>query len=165
MVKVRIGDIFKSQSQTLVNTVNCVGVMGKGLALEFKRRFPDMYDDYVRRCRAGEVKLGKPYLYRALTLPWVLNFPTKGHWRSVARLADIIRGLEYLEGHYREWGITSLVVPALGCGLGHLEWRVVGPTLCRHLNRLDIPAELYAPPGTPGDELQLIFLEQGRPGA
>jgi O-acetyl-ADP-ribose deacetylase (regulator of RNase III) len=160
MVKIGIGDIFKSQCQTLVNTVNCVGVMGKGLALEFKRRFPDMYEDYARRCRAGEVKLCAPYLYRGLALPWVLSFPTKEHWRSVARLADIVCGLEHLENHYRQWGITSLAVPPLGCGLGQLEWRVVGRTLYRHLNRLDIPVELYAPPGTPCDELQPAFLEQ-----
>ncbi|HID30987.1 MAG TPA: Appr-1-p processing protein [Desulfobacterales bacterium] len=160
MVKVLIGDIFESKTQTLVNTVNCVGVMGKGVALEFKKRFPDMYEDYVRRCKAGDVTLGQPYLYRRLIPPWILNFPTKDHWRSVSRLKDIVRGLEYVEQHYREWGITSLAVPPLGCGQGQLEWRAVGPTLHRHLKRLSIPVELYAPYGTPHEELQLTFLEQ-----
>lgn len=159
MVEVRTGDLFDSQAQTLVNTVNCVGVMGKGVALGFKKRFPEMYEDYVRRCARGEVRLGRPYLYRHLVLPWVLNFPTKDHWRSVSRLDDIIQGLEYLEAHYKEWGITSLAVPPLGCGQGGLEWRVVGRTLWRHLMRLDIPVELYAPHDTPREELTLQFFE------
>jgi len=160
MIKVLIGDLFKSQAQTLVNTVNCVGVMGKGIALEFKKRFPEMYEDYLRRCKAGEVKLGHPYLYRRLIPPWILNFPTKDHWRSVSRLEDIVRGLRYLERYYKEWGITSLAVPPLGCGHGQLEWNVVGPTLYRYLKRLDIAVELYAPYGTPHKELQPTFLEQ-----
>lgn len=154
------GDIFKSKAQTLVNTVNCVGVMGKGLSLQFRQRFPDMYEDYVRRCQAGQVRLGRPYLYRRPKSPWILNFPTKNHWRSVARLEDIVRGLEYLENHYREWGITSIAVPPLGSGEGQLEWRVVGPTLYRHLKRFDIPVELYVPFRTPHEELEPAFLEQ-----
>ena len=84
-----------------------------------------MFEDYVRRCRAGEVKLGQPYLYRQLLPPWILNFPTKDHWRSVSRLSDIVRGLVYLEEHYQAWGITSLAVPPLGTGHGQLDWRVV----------------------------------------
>ena len=80
MVKVLIGDIFESGAQTLVNTVNCVGVMGKGLALEFKSRFPDMYKDYKSRCKNGLVKLGQPYIYKPIVGPWILNFPTKDHW-------------------------------------------------------------------------------------
>lgn len=79
MITVRIGNLFDSTAQTLVNTVNTVGVMGKGIALEFKRRYPDMFDDYVKRCRRGEVRLGYPYLYKAINGPWILNFPTKGH--------------------------------------------------------------------------------------
>lgn len=158
MVTVLTGNLFESRAQTLVNTVNCVGVMGKGIALEFKQRFPDMFADYVARCRRGEVRLGRPYLYKRLMPPWILNFPTKEHWRAVANLQDIIRGLEYLVTHYREWGIQSLAVPPLGCGHGQLEWRVVGPTLYRHLSRLDIPVELYAPHGTPHEELQPSFL-------
>lgn len=160
MVKTIQGDLFESQVQTLVNTVNCVGVMGKGIALEFKRRFPDMYDDYVKRCEAGKLMLGRPYLFRRLVPPWILNFPTKGHWRAVSRLSDIVKGLDYLEHHYREWGITSLAVPPLGSGNGQLEWRIVGPTLYRHLSRLDIPVELYAPHGAPKEQLEPSFLEQ-----
>lgn len=158
MVTVLIGDLFESRAQTWVNTVNCVGVMGKGVALEFKKRFPDMFADYRARCQRGEVRLGRPYLYKRTVLPWILNFPTKDHWRDVAKLDAIVEGLEYLRSHYREWGITSLAVPPLGCGQGQLEWRIVGPTLYRHLDALGIPVELYAPHGTPHEQLQPSFL-------
>ena len=153
MIKVIIGDIFKSNAQTLVNTVNCVGVMGKGLALEFKKRFPDMFKDYYKRCKRGEVQLGKPYLYKGFVAPWILLFPTKQDWRSLSRIFDIERGLHYLELHYKNRGITSIAVPPLGCGLGELEWAIVGRTLYRHLKKLEIPVELYAPYGTPDNEL------------
>ncbi len=159
MVTVKLGDLFDSQAQTLVNTVNCVGIMGKGIALEFKKRFPDMYEDYVQRCARREVRLGEPYFFRRLMLPSIINFPTKDHWRAVSRLEDIEAGLRHLESHYKDWGITSLAVPPLGCGHGHLEWRVVGPTLYRHLKRLEIPVDLYAPFGTPHEELNPKFLD------
>jgi len=152
-LRVLIGDIFKSKAQTLVNTVNCVGVMGKGLALEFRKRFPDMYKDYSELCKRGEVRLGKPYLYKRVIPPWILLFPTKEDWRSVSKLSNIEEGLKYLEKHYKEWGITSLAVPPLGCGLGELNWDIVGPTLYRYLSRLEIPVELYAPHGTPSGKL------------
>lgn len=76
MIKILVGDLFESKCQTLVNTV---GIMGKGIALEFKKRFPDMFEDYARRCAEGKVKLGEPYLYKRLTIPRILNFPTKQH--------------------------------------------------------------------------------------
>lgn len=75
MVKVLIGDLFKTEAQTLVNTVNCVGIMGKGVALEFKKRFPEMFKDYEQRCKSGEVKLGLPYLYKNLLPPLGVEFP------------------------------------------------------------------------------------------
>lgn len=157
-VTVLVGDLFESNAQTLTNTVNTVGVMGKGIALHFKKRFPEMFRDYEVRCAEGEVRLGRPYLYKTLLPPWVLNFPTKEHWRSPSRLEAIQDGLRHLERNYRQWGIESLAVPPLGCGEGGLEWRVVGPTLYRGLARLDIPVELYAPFGTPHAELQPDFL-------
>lgn len=144
-VKIKKDDLFQSQCQTIVNTVNCVGVMGVGLALQFKNRFPAMYKDYKELCDNGRVKLGKPYLYKSLALPWILNFPTKDHWRSVSNLSDIVSGLNYLKEHYKEWGITSLAIPALGCSHGQLEWKVVGPTMYRIIQEFDIPVEFYIP--------------------
>lgn len=158
VVKTITGDLLKSQAQTLVNTVNCVGVMGKGIALAFKNQFPDMFEDYASRCERGEVKLGQPYLFKRPSKPWILNFPTKDHWRGVSNLEAIVKGLEYLKSRYKEWGITSLAVPPLGCGQGHLEWTVVGRTLYRHLNQFEIPVTLYAPHGTPAEQLQMSFL-------
>ena len=158
-VTVKIGDLFTSRAQTLVNTVNCVGVMGKGIALGFKQRFPKMFDDYEARCRRKELRLGEPYLYKGDTLPWILNFPTKDHWRGLSRISDISRGLEFLGAHYKKWGITSIAVPPLGCGNGQLDWTVVGPTLFRHLSKLEIPVELYAPDKTPREQLTVSFLQ------
>lgn len=158
-VRILEGDLLKSNMQALVNTVNTVGIMGKGVALAFKKRYPDMYLDYVKRCDRGEVRLGEPYVYRASD-HLIVNFPTKQHWRSVSRLSDIEAGLDYLERHYKEWQIKSLAVPPLGCGNGQLEWRVVGPILLRYLKRLDIPVELYAPHGsTLLGEIQLDLLD------
>lgn len=165
MIRVLVGDIFESNAQTLVNTVNTVGVMGKGIALRFRKQFPEMHEDYVRRCERREVRLGRPYIYRRATPPHVINFPTKDHWRSVSKLDDIVNGLGYLESHLSEWGVTSLAVPPLGCGEGQLEWRVVGPTLYRRLANLGIPVELYAPFGTPHEELKPEFLEQRAPAS
>lgn len=161
-MRVLIGDIFESSAQTLVNTVNTVGVMGKGIALGFRKRFPEMFDDYVLRCERHEVSLGKPYLFRRMIPPHIINFPTKDHWRSVSKLSDIVAGLRYLENHVSQWGVASLAVPPLGCGEGKLEWRVVGPTLYRHLTQLGLPVELYAPFGTPHEELSMEFLEDRR---
>lgn len=159
-VTLRVGDIFQSEAQTLVNTVNCVGVMGKGIALEFKRRFPAMFSDYEAQCRQGLVQLGRPYLYRPVVPPWILNFPTKDHWRSVSRVADIVAGLEYLLGQYKGWGIESIAVPPLGCGQGQLEWGIVGPTLFEYLSRMSIPVELYAPWDAPEEQLHPEYLSR-----
>lgn len=156
-----VGDILKSKAQTLINTVNCVGVMGKGIALEFKNRFPEMYEDYVQRCQRGEVKPGIPYLYKTLFPPQIINFPTKDHWKSISKLSDIERGLKHLLEHYREWGVTSLAIPPLGCGNGQLEWRVVGPLIFRYVKDMGIPVEVYAPYGTHPKELTTEFMAQG----
>ena len=152
-IKIQTGDILQSKSQTLVNTVNCVGIMGKGLALKFKKTFPGMYKDYVKQCNKGKMKLGEPYLFRQLDSPWVLNFPTKDHWRSASNIDEIMNGLDFLEKHYREWGITSIAFPALGCQNGGLDWRVVMPLLYKRLNMFEISVELYAPRGVTAEEL------------
>jgi len=158
MFKALIGDLFDSQAQTLVNTVNCVGVMGKGVAELFKRRFPEMFEDYKRRAERKAVRLGEPYLYRHSSGLQIVNFPTKGHWRSPSRLADIERGLDYLAAHVAEWGITSLALPPLGCGNGGLNWSEVGPLIWNKLHRLPIDVDVYAPYGTPKHQLTNEFL-------
>jgi O-acetyl-ADP-ribose deacetylase (regulator of RNase III)/uncharacterized protein YwgA len=159
-MKILVADILKSEAPTVINTVNCVGVMGKGIALEFKARFPEMFDDYVKRCERKEVKPGVPYLYKRLFPPNIINFPTKDHWKSGSKISDIERGLQYLLSHYKEWEVSSLAIPPLGCGNGQLEWKTVGPLIYRYARQMDIPVELYAPFGTPPRELTIDFLSQ-----
>lgn len=161
MIQLTTGDVLSADAQTLVNTVNCVGVMGKGVALAFKQRFPEMFRDYAERCREGLVRLGEPYLFRPLVEPWILNFPTKDHWRSVSRLSDIEAGLDHLAAHLTQWRITSLAVPPLGCGQGGLDWPTVGPVLYRRLEEMSIPVILYAPEDTPAEQVSIEFLMEG----
>ena len=137
--------MFQSKAQTLVNAVNCVGVMGKGIALEFKNRFPEMYKDYLGRCERKQILLGEPYLFKSIIQPQIINFPTKDHWKSLSRIEDIERGLGYLLTHYKEWGVTSLAIPALGCGNGGLEWSIIEPLICKYVERMNVAIELYAP--------------------
>jgi len=164
-MKILVGDILKSKAQTLVNTVNCVGIMGKGIALEFKKRFPDMFRDYEQRCERGEVRLGEPYLHKALFGQQILNFPTKDHWKSVSKIRDIEEGLDYLLKHYEQWGITSIAIPPLGCGNGQLEWRLVGPLIYNRAQQMGIPVEIYAPYGTNPAQLTVSFLENASPAS
>ena len=158
MFRALIGDLFESRAQTLVNTINCVGVMGKGVAEQFKRRFPAMYEDYKSRTDGKAVRLGEPYLYRDSSGRQIVNFPTKDHWRSPSRLSDIERGLDFLAACVAEWGITSIALPPLGCGNGGLEWSEVGPLIYRKLRHLPIDVEVFAPYGTPKQQLTEEFL-------
>lgn len=158
MFRALIGDLFESRMQALVNTVNCVGIMGKGIAQKFKQRYPAMFGDYIKRCDKREVRLGEPYPYYDASSGIVVNFPTKNHWRSPSRLADIEEGLDYFVAHYKEWGVTSIAFPPLGCGNGGLEWEEVGPLMFRKLGNLDINVEVYAPYGTPPQQLSNEFL-------
>lgn len=157
-IKALIGDIFASEAQTIVNTVNCVGIMGKGIALLFKKEYPAMFEDYAQRCARGDVRLGEPYHYMDLSGGSIVNFPTKGHWRSATRLDDVEAGLDYFVKHFRTWGITSVAFPPLGCGNGGLDWSTVGPLMYSKLRNIGVPVELYAPYGTPASQLSIDFL-------
>ncbi|MGE0632440.1 MAG: macro domain-containing protein [Pseudobdellovibrionaceae bacterium] len=139
------GDIFKSPAQVLTNTVNCVGVMGKGVALEFKNRYPQMFGDYKAKCDQGKVKSGQPYLWEDDSVQ-ILNFPTKRNWRDNSLLRDIEDGLKHLAGSYEQMGIQSIAMPALGCGLGGLKWSEVQPLIVKHLGALpDLDVYVYEP--------------------
>lgn len=154
------GNLLKSQRHTLTNTVNCVGVMGKGIALDFRKAYPDMFDDYVRRCDARQVQPGQPYLYELSDGRAICNFPTKSHWRSGSRLEWVDSGLELLRANLQSWGVQSLALPPLGCGHGGLDWDDVEPLIRRHLEDVEIPVDVYVPqdvPADPPDELQLAL--------
>jgi len=181
MLTVLEGDMFFSRMQTLTVSVNTVGVMGKGLASRAKYQFPDVYVRYQDACRSKRLAMGKPYLYKressvehqladdpsslgnANSGTWFLLFPTKRHWREQSDITGIERGLAWLRDNYREEGIRSLAMPALGCGLGRLDWRDVGPLLCRYLSDFDVPVEIYLPAekNVPGELLGPGFLLPG----
>jgi O-acetyl-ADP-ribose deacetylase (regulator of RNase III) len=140
------GDIFDSRAQVIVNTVNCQGVMGKGLALAFKERFPDMFLVYQQDCKAGRLRIGKTTIYKKST-PWILNFPTKNHWRYPSKLEYLEKGLEFLVAHYKKVGITSIAFPKLGAQNGKLSWDAVGPLMAKYLSQLDIDVYIYIAEG------------------
>ena len=125
MFRALIGDLFESRAQTLVNTVNCVGVMGKGVAEQFKLRFPTMFEDYKSRTERKAVRLGEPYLYRDQSGARIINFPTKDHWRSSSRLADIEHGLDYLAAHATEWRLSEKIRLSLLSTTSRLSWLVI----------------------------------------
>ena len=172
------GDMFFSRMQTLTISVNTVSVMGKGLASRTKYQFPDVYVAYQDLCRNKILKMGKPYLYKRETSldylladeperltntnfgTWFLLFPTKCHWKEMADIKGIEDGLKWLVNNYKKEGIKSLSIPALGCGLGWLDWGMVGPLLCNYLQNLDIPVNLYLPveKKIPDDQLSKDFL-------
>lgn len=132
------GDLLRSDAQTLTNAVNCVGVMGKGIALQFRREYHAMYNDYVQRCRRGEVHPGEPYLYGR-----VLNFPTKNHWREPSNIDWIAEGLSWIETHSDI--IRSIAMPPLGCGNGGLMWTDVRQLIYDILECSSIDVRLYTP--------------------
>lgn len=139
------GNIFDSPAQVITNPINCVGVMGGGLASEFKARYPEMFADYKHRCANKEVRLGVPYLWESETHQ-ILNFPTKDDWRNPSRLDSIEEGLRYLARHYNEMGIYTLALPALGCGLGGLGWSEVSDLIVQHLGDIeDLEVFVYGP--------------------
>lgn len=158
-LKILLGNIFDSKCSTLVNTVNCVGVMGKGIALEFRNRYPDMFSEYQMLCKAGKVKPGHPYLYRDMNGISILNFPTKDNWRSPSKFSYIDDGLNWFRESYQELGITSVAFPPLGCGNGGLKWEDVGPEMYRKLKDLPIEIEIYVPYGTSKEKMSFDYLK------
>ncbi|WP_461227216.1 macro domain-containing protein [Lacticaseibacillus suihuaensis] len=136
-------NLFESPAQVLVNTVNTVGVMGKGIALQFKKLYPEMFRQYQRFCEQGLLTVGKLWIYRTET-KWILNFPTKRSWRQKSRLEDIELGLQKFVATYEAQGIQSISFPQLGVGNGGLEWsRQVKPLMEKYLKRLPIDVYIH----------------------
>lgn len=151
------GNLLQADTDALVNTVNCVGVMGKGIALQFKRRYPDMFAAYQKACKNGEITIGKMFVFETGQLDGpkcVINFPTKKHWRSPSQLSYIDAGLTDLISVIHDLDITSIAMPALGAGNGGLDWRDVEPRLVKALADLpDVRAVLYAPQSVQPDSV------------
>ncbi|HEC39773.1 hypothetical protein LCGC14_0525690 [marine sediment metagenome] len=135
-------DIFKSEAEALVNTVNCVGIMGKGLAKEFKKRYPEMFKDYRKKCEKNQLKIGKIHLFKTLD-HLIVNFPTKIHWKNDSRLEWIEAGLQYFVNNYKKWKIKSVAFPQLGTNHGKLDWSSVKPLMISYLEPLDIKVQIY----------------------
>lgn len=136
------GDIFKSPAQVIVNTVNTVGVMGKGVALEFKKRFPEMFKSYQKVCENKELDIGKLMIWKS-SEKWVLLFPTKKHWRNPSKLEYIEAGLKKFKQTWDKMGIESIAFPRLGCGNGALNWKDVKPLMEKYLQKLPINVYIY----------------------
>lgn len=140
-------NLFESPAKVLVNTVNTVGVMGKGIAKEFKAIYPEMFDKYKRFCETGQLVVGKLWLYKTPN-KWILNFPTKTTWRSPSELDYIESGLKNFTENYAKHGITSIAFPPLGCGNGELNWESqVRPLMEKYLKKvpIDVFIHLYSP--------------------
>lgn len=135
-------DLFDSPAQTLVNTVNTVGVMGKGIALQFKERYPSMFKAYKDLCSKGDLDIGKLHLWKDND-HWILNFPTKTTWKAPSKISYIIDGLETFVSSYRDMGISSISFPPLGCGNGNLDWKEVRPIMENYLSKLEIPVYVH----------------------
>ncbi len=132
------GTVFNAPAKTLVNTVNCFGVMGAGIALEFKMRYPEMFEDYKLVCEKKEMKVGRPKLYKHCESTWIMNFPTKNHWRNPSKMNYIEEGLKYFVQNYKKANIESIAFPKLGTNKGGLEWVHVKDVMEKYLNLVDI---------------------------
>ena len=153
MIEISKGNLIKTNAEALVNTVNCVGFMGKGIALQFKKAYPDNYQAYQKACNNGDVKPGKIFTYRSeghLHPKYILNFPTKRHWRGNSRITDIESGLVSLIQEVRRLNIVSIAIPPLGCGLGGLNWNEVRPLIENAFKELPgVRVFLFEPGETP----------------
>ncbi len=156
MIRLVTGDLLKAEAEALVNTVNTVGVMGKGIALQFKQAYPRNYEEYRRACNHQEVQPGRMFVYatdKLVNPKYIINFPTKRHWKGKSRMEDIDAGLKALVKVVKELGIHSVAVPPLGCGSGGLHWDEVKPrieTAFRDLS--DVTVLLFKPEGAPEAE-------------
>jgi len=153
MIEITKGNLLKAEAEALVNTVNCVGYMGKGIALQFKQAFPDNFIAYQKACKAKQVEPGKMFIYKTGQMfnpKYIINFPTKRHWRGKSKLEDIRSGLAALVGDVKRLGIHSIAVPPLGCGLGGLKWQTVRKEIEKAFARApEVRVLLYAPMGAP----------------
>lgn len=165
MIDFSHGNLLKAPVDALINTVNTEGVMGKGIALQFRQAYPKMYDEYAAACEAGLVRLGEVTVFDNGAIGggprWIINFPTKGHWKSHSKLSDIESGLRSLIQVVQELQIKSIAVPPLGCGNGKLNWADVRPLIERAFSQVpDVHAHVFPPSGTPDAATMPIATER-----
>ena len=155
MIEYKTGDILAEDVDALVNSVNCVGVMGRGIALQFKNAFPENFEAYADACKRDEVQPGRMFVFetRQLSPPrYIINFPTKRHWRGKSRIEDVEAGLHALVREVKDRNIRSIAIPPLGSGLGGLEWKDVRPRIEAALRDIaDVKAVVFQPGDVPVD--------------
>ncbi|MEG2867885.1 MAG: macro domain-containing protein [Terrisporobacter sp.] len=139
MIEYIEGTVFNSPAKTIVNTVNCAGVMGAGIALEFKLRYPEMYEEYTKMCENKQIKIGIPKIHEYCDERWIMNFPTKGHWRFPSKIQWIESALKYFAENYEKRDMKSIAFPKLGTHNGGLEWEEVKVLMEKYLGNLNIP--------------------------
>lgn len=153
MIILKQGNLLNDEVEALVNTVNCVGVMGKGIALQFKQAYPNMFTEYQKACRREEVQPGKMHVVETKSLfnpKFIINFPTKRHWKNRSRMEDIESGLADLINVVKHLKIKSIAVPPLGCGNGGLKWSDVRPKIESAFEQIpNVEVHLYEPAGSP----------------
>lgn len=153
MIHDATGNLLEADAEALINTVNCVGFMGKGIALQFKQAWPDNFQAYAKACKAGDVQPGRMFIWetgRMINPKFLINFPTKRDWRGKSKIEDIVSGLQALVSDARRLGIRSIAVPPLGCGNGGLNWEDVRPLIVTALSELpELEVFLYSPQGAP----------------
>ena len=155
MIEIATGDILSAGTDALVNTVNCVGIMGRGIALQFKNAYPGNFKAYEAACKRQEVQPGRLFIHETgkFSPRFIINFPTKRHWRGKSRIEDVESGLVDLVVQIRRLGIRSIAIPPLGAGLGGLNWADVRPQIEAALAELpDVAVKLYEPSGAPTPE-------------
>jgi O-acetyl-ADP-ribose deacetylase (regulator of RNase III) len=164
MILYTTGNLLEADADALVNTVNCVGVMGKGIALQFKQAFPENYEKYRLACEHGEVKPGRMFVFATGNLmgtKFIINFPTKKHWKGKSKIEDVDNGLDALAEVIRANGIKRVAVPPLGCGNGGLDWGVVRKLIQRKLGELEgVEVLVYEPAGAPANREMKIAAER-----
>jgi O-acetyl-ADP-ribose deacetylase (regulator of RNase III) len=159
MLELAKGNLLDADAEALVNTVNCVGVMGKGIALQFKNAFPDNFLAYERAVRHNDIRPGRMFVFETGRLypKYIINFPTKRHWKGMARIEDIENGLEALTREVKKLGISSIAIPPLGCGNGGLRWSQVGPLIASSFTNLSqIRVLVFPPAGAPEADLMPV---------
>ena len=147
MIEIHDGDIFATECDVIVCPVNCVGIMGKGLAKEFAQKYPEYYKRYSKACINRMIRPGRPvlHLFADLYDKDILSFPTKNHWKQSSNVEHIIEGLKVFSERYNKMSITSIAFPALGCGCGGLTWDEIYPVMKKYLDPLPIKCEIYKP--------------------
>lgn len=165
MIEIKKGNIFTTKCQTIVNTINCVGIMGAGIAYEFKLRFPEMFEKYKSFCDNGLIDIGNLWIYKLTKdnndmYEYILNFPTKKHWKYPSKIEYLEKGLEKFVNTYKEKNISSIAFPLLGASKGGIDETVSISIMRKYLDKIDIPIEIWQFDSNAKDDLYEDFKEK-----